>query len=51
MICSLCGGDIDDMGMDNVSPICGHPICEICIEEFESNKDYYLKKFEDEDYE
>ena len=32
MNCVLCGGDIDEMGMDNVSPICGYPMCESCAE-------------------
>lgn len=51
MICSICGGDIDAMGMDNVSPVCGHPICEVCIEDFELDKEHFLEKFEQEDYE
>lgn len=51
IICSMCGLDIDDAGMDNVSPVCGHPICEACIEDFESDKEYWLNKFEQEDYE
>lgn len=51
MICSICGGDIDAMGMDNVSPVCGHPICEACIEDFERDKEYYIKQFEQEDWE
>ena len=51
IICSMCGLDIDEAGMDNVSPVCGHPICEACIEDFERDKEYWLKKFEQEDYE
>ena len=51
MICSMCGLDIDEVGMDNMSPICGHPICEACIEDFELDKEYWIKKFEQQDYE
>lgn len=51
MFCSMCGVDIDVMGMDNLSPVVGHPICEACIEDFERDKDYYIKKFEQEDFE
>lgn len=47
--CSICGEDIDVIGMDNVSPVCGHPICEVCIEDFENDMDYYLQKFAAED--
>lgn len=51
MICSICGCDIDAMGMDNVSPVCGHPICEKCTDVFEYDMENYLRKFEQEDYE
>lgn len=51
MICSMCGLDIDEAGMDNMSPIYGHPICEDCIEDFEQDKEYWIKKFEQQDYE
>lgn len=32
MICKICGGNIDAMGMDNVSPVAGYPICTDCGE-------------------
>ena len=50
MICDLCGMDINAMGMDNLSPLCGHPICEACIDDYNSNQNYYDDKFEREDY-
>lgn len=31
MICRICGEDIDERGLDNVSPFAGYPICEDCI--------------------
>lgn len=33
MRCRICNGDIDAMGMDNISPICGCPVCETCGED------------------
>ena len=29
--CFICGEDINAKGQDNVSPICGYPVCEDCI--------------------
>ena len=51
MICNICGEDINAIGMDNVSPVSGHPICENCISDFELYKKYWLDKFEQEDFE
>lgn len=48
--CDICGVDMDLIGLDNLSPICGHPICENCIDEFNYDREYYLKKFKQEDY-
>ena len=33
IFCRVCGGDINAMGMDNVSPISGWPVCEACASE------------------
>ena len=32
MRCEECHRDINAIGMDNVSPICGYPVCEECAE-------------------
>jgi hypothetical protein len=31
--CRICGEDIDELGLDNVSPVSGYPVCEDCIDE------------------
>jgi len=33
VICARCGIDMDEVGVDNVSPVCGVPICEECAAE------------------
>lgn len=33
MICKKCYEDIEEKGQDNVSPICGYPVCEDCKDE------------------
>lgn len=35
MICKICLRDIDEMGLDNVSPFSGYPVCEDCKDEIE----------------
>ena len=30
MICRICGINMDEYGLDNVSPICGYPVCSHC---------------------
>ncbi len=35
MICKICLKDIDEMGLDNVSPFSGYPVCEDCKDEIE----------------
>lgn len=31
MICVCCGRDMDEIGLDNVSPVLGVPLCEDCV--------------------
>lgn len=31
MICACCGRDMDEIGLDNVSPAPGVPLCEDCV--------------------
>ena len=30
MRCSVCTCDLDKEGLDNLSPVAGYPVCEIC---------------------
>ena len=50
MRCYICGVDINKAGMDNLSPICGCPVCELCAEGMTPSdwKDL-RKRFEDEE--
>ena len=50
MICEECGRDINAIGQDNFSPLCGYPVCEDCASGM-SGKDWarIAKKLEDEE--
>lgn len=52
MKCAICGCDINAKGQDNVSPVCGCPVCEDCAEDM-TPKDWQKIKelYESEDYE
>lgn len=39
MICRICGRNMNENGLDNVSPICGYPVCSDCgVEEIGCNE-------------
>lgn len=49
MKCYICGVDINKASMDNLSPICGCPICEVCAEDMTKHDWEVLRKeFEDD---
>lgn len=45
MICQECGCNINEMGMDNMSPYCGYLICEKCINDL-TPEDHERIRFE-----
>lgn len=52
MRCKICGVNINAMGMDNMSPICGCPVCEICADGMTPREWSELRaEFEDEESE
>ena len=48
MICEECGRDINEIGQDNCSPLCGYPVCEDCANDM-TEKDWarIAKQLED----
>lgn len=50
MTCIICNRDINLINQDNVSPFCGHPICEDCANELtEKEWNELQKEIEDEE--
>ena len=50
MNCIICNRDINLINQDNVSPFCGHPICEDCANELTEKEWNELQKdIEDEE--
>ena len=49
MRCSICTCDLDKEGMDNLSPISGFPVCEICAAGMDEKDWKFFAEYVEED--